>query len=222
MTEATYVVDVCHTLFDEDTTLGLLRCHFTRTRRPLRRVFITMLSARTSPLRAALIVLERLGRRPLAKHLAVGLLSGDQASALGESAQSYAQTLLSDHRVPQVWEIFSQRAAKSRVILASASLDPIIAALAREIGADHVASTLEERGGRLTGRYAHDVTGRKREAIEARCGSEALSGRWIAISDNLSDAALLSGATQGYAVIRKPAHRERWAGFRGEIVEACR
>src|SRR3546814_8648581 len=87
---------------------------------------------------------------------------------------------------------------------------------------DLVASTLEERGGRLTGRYANDVTGRKREAIEARCGSEALTGRWIAISDNLSDAALLTDATQGYAVIRKPAHRERWAGFRGEIVEACR
>src|SRR3546814_12702039 len=101
MKDATYVFDVCHTLFDEDTTLGLLRHHFAKTRRPLRRAFVTLLSARASPLRAALIVLDRLEHSQLAQHLAVRLLRGEQAKALPGSARNYAQPPLAPHRIPQ-------------------------------------------------------------------------------------------------------------------------
>ena len=209
-----YVVDVCGTLVREDTTLGLLRYHFARCsgRRWRQYVFGAMTASR-SPVRLCVAVLERLTGRHLLKHAVVGLLAGDRKEALAQSASDYAAALLSQGRVSSVWPLIEHPARAGRVVLASASLEPVVASLAASIGARYVASQLEERDGLLTGKYAQDLTGAKEQALRSKYGPAVLAGRVCAISDNFSDRALLEGAEQAYVVLHLASHRQRWNGI---------
>ena len=101
-----YVVDVCGTLVRDDTTLGLLRHHFARDRvRPLRYTLFRAMSARRSPVRLAIAVLEKLSDQHLLKHAAVRLLAGDRVEALNLSADEYAAQLLAQRRLGDVQHI---------------------------------------------------------------------------------------------------------------------
>lgn len=215
-----YVVDVCGTLVRDDTTLGLLRFHFART--PGRRIRIALFNAMTSqhsPVRLAFVILESLTGRHFLKRAAVQLLAGDRAALLGKNAVQYASVLLKTRRIASVWELIEQPANGGRVVLASASLEPVIACLASAIGARHVASQLEEKDGVLTGRYAKDLTGQKALAIQEKYGEKILNCHFCVISDNFSDRALLEQADQAFVVLHCQAHLQRWVGLNAIFLE---
>lgn len=209
-----YVVDVCGTLVRDDTTAGLLAYHFKRTpERPWRGALLLALTARRSPLRICFAVLEKLSGRHVLKHVLVGLLKGDSLDALNASAKEYARHLLDQRRVSNVWDRLAEPLESGRVVLASASLEPVVAALAAALGARHVASSLAAHHGVLTGAYTHDLTGCKESALTVKYGANVLSGQVCVISDNLSDRPLLEKAAQACVVLHKPAHRVRWSGL---------
>ena len=217
---ATYVVDVCGTLVQDDTTLGLLLVHFvrSRSRRPLRPHILSLLSARSSPARWAFVLLERVTGKHWLKRVLVGLLAGDKASDLDASGLIYARELLCRRRVAPVWERLRKTSRPNQVILASASLEPVVRALAELIGARYVASSLEVRGGVLTGRYIEDLTGRKEAAISLKFGPNALNEPFAAFSDNLSDRPLLSKAFYACVVLHRASHRARWTSLSADYV----
>lgn len=93
-----------------------------------------------------------------------------------KSANEYAKELLERRRVSSVWEKIQNVPQGGQLLLASASLEPIVKSLADAIGARYVASTLETRNGVLTGRYLEDLTGNKELAITKKYGSNLLSG----------------------------------------------
>ena len=208
-----YLVDVCGTLVRDDTTLGLLRHHFAQTqKRPLRNVALRLMTASWSPARLCFFVLEHLTGRHILKRVLIKLLAGEPADALAQSALQYSVYLLKERRVASVWHLIEKAASEGRVLLTSASLEPIVACLADKIGAGYVASRLEQRGGVLTGRYAEDLTGRKEQAIVEKYGADALAGGVCAISDNFSDRVLLEKASAPYVVLHRKAHARRWRG----------
>ncbi len=211
---AVYVVDVCGTLVRDDTTLGLLGHHFCHgSSGPPRRFMFHALTGRYSPLRLAIAVIEKLTERHVLKHVAVRLLAGFTADSLDRSAVEYAELLLKERRVQPVWRVLESSGARDDLVLASASLEPIVGRLASVIGARHVASSLEQHDGILTGRYADDLTGRKIQALHGKYGASSLEGKVIAISDNYTDRTLLETASIAYVVLHREAHRARWAGL---------
>jgi phosphoserine phosphatase len=215
-----YVVDVCGTLVRDDTSLGLLRHHFARdARRRVRYLFYKIITAHCSPLWLSFAIAEKLTGRHLFKHLVVRLLAGDKVAALNQSAAEYAALLLAERCVPSVWRMLEAPLHYGRVVLASASLEPVVASLASAIGARHVASTLEHQNGVLTGRYAVDLTGRKEQALIEKYGQSVLAGRVCAISDNCSDRSLLEKAAQAYVVLHRASHRQRWQGLNATFFE---
>lgn len=219
----TYIVDVCGTLVFEDTTLGLLRHHFSRdTTRPMRARFFNTLSTHRSLPWWAFAVAEKLTGQHLLKRFAVRLLAGERREALDESAHDYAIRLLADRRIGAVWQVLEGPFAKGDVVLASASLDPVVAALASLTGARHVASTLEERNGILSGRYETDLTGRKDQALVAKYGASLLKGPIGVITDNASDRTLVEMASVAYVVLHDSSHRARWQGLRVHFIEVKR
>ncbi|MGJ7457444.1 haloacid dehalogenase-like hydrolase [Halomonas sp. RA08-2] len=208
-----YIVDVCGTLVRDDTTLGLLSYHFGRDRaRPLRRWVFNSVSTRWSPLWFAFAVAERLTGRHLLKHFVLRLLSGDRLENLESNAREYAQHLLSNRCVPTVWTLLEQPLSSGRVLLASASLEPVVSALAVSTGAGYVASTLEHREGVLTGRYEVDLTGKKSQALVDKYGSEVFLGKVCVFTDNYTDRSLVEDAESCYIILHDPAHRKRWDG----------
>ncbi|MGJ7461986.1 haloacid dehalogenase-like hydrolase [Halomonas sp. MA07-2] len=215
-----YVVDVCGTLVFDDTTLGLLSHHFARdAARPLRARLFNAVSSRRRLLWWAFAVAEKLSGQHLLKRFAVRLLAGERREALDESAHEYAKKLLADRRIASVWQVLEEPFATGRVVLASASLDPVVAALASLTGARYVASTLEQRDGVLSGRYETDLTGRKRQALVAKYGESLLAGTIGVMTDNASDCALVDMAAVAYIVLHDKAHRERWQGVGANFIE---
>ncbi len=215
-----YIVDVCGTLVGDDTTLGLLGHHLSHSpMRQKRYMLFRAVTARRSPLRLIFSVAEKLSGQHLLKHFAVRLLKGDRTEALNQSAAEYGASLLGERRVSSVWALLAAPLASGRVVLASASLEPVVASLASATGARHVASTLEHRDGVLTGRYANDLTGRKERALIEKYGESILTGQVCAISDNLSDRPLLEKAKQAYVVLHRESHRNRWQGVDATFLE---
>lgn len=215
-----YVVDVCGTLVHDDTTLGLLRHHFARDgNRRVRYMLFWAMTARRSPLWLAFAVLEKLTGQHLLKHAAVRLLAGDRVNSLDQSAAEYAARLLMQRRVASVWPLLDVPLQARRVVLASASLEPVVAALASTMGVRHVASGLGQQAGILTGRYVSDLTGRKEQALIEKYGHDVLAGQVCAISDNFSDRSLLEKAAQAYVVLHSESHRQRWQGLNATFLQ---
>lgn len=215
-----YVVDVCGTLFRDDTTLGLLRHHFGKDKgRAWRRWLFNLASTRRSPFWFAFAVAEKLSGRHLLKHFLLRLLAGDRVAALEDSAREYAGILLSEKRIPAVWELLESAFDMKRVVLASASLEPVISALADSTGVRYVASTLEQYDGVLTGRYKTDLTGQKSQALLCKYGKEILGGQVCVFTDNFTDRALVESAAYSYIILHKSTHRERWKGVDATFLE---
>jgi len=214
-----YVVDVCGTLVRDDTTLGVLRHHFRCSEGRLgRRWFFDAMTRRHSPIWFGFAVAEKLSGRHLLKHFAVRLLAGDSVESLQESASEYAAWLLAERKVPAVWHRLESPLANGHVVLASASLGPVVSALAGRMSVDYVASSLEEANGRLTGRYARDLTGRKEEALREKYAPEVAAGFECVLTDNWTDRNLVEKAKKACVVLHKPSHRARWNGVNAEFI----
>lgn len=214
-----HVVDVCGTLVRDDTTLGLLRYHFSRdgSRRGRAR-FLESVTRRRSLLWFGFAAAEKLTGRHLLKHVAVRLLAGDKVESLSESAVEYAEWLFSERRVLSVWKRLEEPLFGGRVVLASASLSPVVGALAEEMGVDYVASELEEKNGRLTGRYARDLTGCKEDALAERYGEGIRTGAERVFTDNFTDRPLVEKAHRSCIVLHSPSHRARWDGVDADFL----
>lgn len=215
------IVDVCGTLVKDDTTIGLLRWHFMRHRR-WRLWLLSSLTARRSPLRLLVATMEKATGRHLLKHGLLRLLKGDSIADLEQSAAGYAEWLLSSRRVEHVTKLLEGSKARAEgLVLASASLEPVVAALASRLDARFVASSLATAQGRHLGRYARDLTGRKVLALD-----EVLPVDWkqhavIGISDNVTDRALLQIVQKPYVVLHSHRHRDRWGDIRAEYLSLC-
>jgi phosphoserine phosphatase len=206
-----YVVDVCGTLVRDDTTLGLLRHHFARDgARRFRYILFKLMTSRYSLIRLFYTIVERLTGRHFLKFSIVKMLAGDSVATLSQSAKQYSTTLLKERRVAPVWSLIEHAAKSGRVLLASASLEPIVACLATEIGARYVASQLESQDGILTGYYTKDLTWKKEEAIQDKYGPSFLTGHFCVISDNFSDRDLLARADLAFVVLHSESHRKCW------------
>ena len=209
-----FITDVCGTLVYDDTTLGLLKQHFSQQpERWWRLPMLRALTAHRSPFRLGIAVIERLTGKHVLKHLLVRMLKDDTVSSLELNAEVYAQWLLDNRKVPSVWQVIAPAIKDKHIILASASLQPIISALAKQLGVRFVASELESSDGVLTGRYKRDLTGLKLQALSDLIGNDLSSRFYDAISDNITDQELLSGAKRAYVVLHKASHKERWAGL---------
>lgn len=213
------IVDVCGTLVKDDTTLGLLRWHFARQRR-WRLWLLRGLTAHWSPARLLVAVAEKATGRHLLKHALVRLLKGDAVADVERSAAEYADWLLARRRVAQVCTVLERTEGQGRLVLASASLEPVVKALAAHLGALYVASRLETDSGRCLGAYANDLTGRKMPALDAVLPPGWRQDGYLAVSDNLTDRDLLAGAQPAYVVLHAEWHRARWGDIKAEYLSA--
>jgi phosphoserine phosphatase len=98
-----------------------------------------------------------------------------------------------------VTELRQRVAAGDRLLLASGTFEPVLAALARRLGAEGVGTPIEVREGRATGRVSGAVnTG----AVKARRVAEALGGvvPAAAYGDTAADVPLLERTGEPVAV----------------------
>jgi phosphoserine phosphatase len=212
------IFDVCGTLFRDDTTLGFL-FHLTKKHSPARWYLLNLWFHRRSPGFWLLSLVERLASRHVAKHLAVFQLYGFSQQLVEQEARIYVDFLVQTRVRTEIFPHFVKALEDSQTVLASASLEPVIRALAERFGVDYLASSLQIRDGRYTGKLLTDMTGRKLEELKRRFGPEWLERQRHCYTDNFSDLDLCNDCGQRTVVLLKPRHRRRWGSLAAHYVE---
>ncbi len=171
------LVDVCHTLYDANTTYGFLdRCLVTNPG------YAVLMKRRGS-------VFERVKARlfpgqDIIRQQAVALLAGAPKQSLTEAAHDYVQTLSGITPVQDY--IRGQQADGVQVYLVSSSLDLLVDAIAQQLGvAGWFASRLGFNQGVCSGKLESDLTGTKDRIIREHFADAAAIEF---VSDNFSDA----------------------------------
>lgn len=215
------VVDICGTLFSEDTTLGLVRAHVARKGGALSRVFLYLLAAKFSPFYWTLAVIEKISGKHIFKHVIICFLSGSSKEEMALSAEQYLDYLIANKKQNQVW-LRLQQCDDEVLVLASASIEPLVSALASRLGCAYIASQLQLKSGHYTGHLLLDVTGAKPDFLLSRI--EGFSSENIAtvVSDNFSDRGLLMLANKPVVILNRNKDRARWHQLDAEYLETWR
>lgn len=190
MSARVLAVDVCGTLYHDNTTAGFVRFHAAYAgHRPLRFRLFEIL--RKPPFRLAIIALGKALRRDLFRAAYIRCLSGQTRAALTQSAQAYAADLEATRQIAPTHNRMAQLQADGwQPMLASNSVDVVIKAIAQAKSLPWVASCLAFDGDVCLGRLSTDLKGRKLPAVRAAAPARALA----VMTDNKSDADLIKAA----------------------------
>lgn len=170
LSKRTLILDLCGTLVSENTTHGFL-CSL-----PVSGLRRAVLNAALSRMGGA--VCNRVGIDARLA-LLVPALKGLQRDFLYEHGVAYAKECLRRGSNPMVVSaIGAARDAGAKVILATASLDPIASAITRVLELDGVVSAelaYDDDTGRCLGRLAHDTTRTSCQCLTTRMTTKNLT-----------------------------------------------
>ena len=218
-----FVFDVCDTLFYSNTTFDFLRFVLQQQGATAKQTLLKSLTTRWSPLFVGLAVWQKaLGGDPI-KAVALRLLAGTPKAELYALGRRFVAEFLPARRIARSHELLAGLAATTtRVILLSASLDPVIAALAEALGPiEFVSSQLEyDKHGHATGRLVRELTGQKQHALQQLVANQAEPVRLAVATDNFTDLELVTQAQVRYVVVHSAAAKQFWQKLDPQFIEA--
>jgi len=193
------VFDVCGTIYRSNTTYDFLAFFF----RPRSKAKVLLLSAgRCLPAKVLWKSFRLFRREDWFRGIAVGLLKGTAPDEIRREAARFVETVLEGRKIEEVGELLRTLKEEGyETVLMSSSLSCVVAEVAAHLGVDRFfASELEVVQGRLTGRYADDIKGRKREVYEKNFrGVEELA----VVTNNREDLDLLTIADRSWIVLKR-------------------
>ena len=213
------VFDVCDTLYYSNTTHDFVRYVLgRRNSNSVTRYLHKTVNAKYSPLLYFLIIVGVGTGWDAAKSINLRLLKGMTEDKLNSLAVDFVSEYLGDRRINKTFELVGQaRSDGLAVVLASSSIEPVVAAVSRDVGADgYLSTTLEYENGFFTGRIADEILGRKLDILRMRFENADLA---YAVSDNVSDKELLSSAKDSIAVTHHDSKRKFWQRLGIEILD---
>ncbi len=201
-------VDVCGTLFNTNTSLGLVLHHHRRSGHRFRKLFVQTLSSRKLPFTYACTILRRCIGFDLHRYLTLLSLRGVMRGDLSTSAESYVDVLASKE-IPLVHTHLRRMIADGWTpILVSNSVSAIIGPIAKKLSMNFIASELCWTDDRCMGCLDKDLTGAKRKYLEDRLGRPLDVNCFSTITDNESDIDLIEAA--GIAMIVSHGPKRKW------------
>lgn len=187
------IVDLCGTLVRENTTHGFVR------RLPLPMLTRLRVSAVLSHLGGSLYRRSGIDVR---SRVLIPALRGLHSEVLRDCAVAYARDCLTQHNNPIVLRAVQQaRASGAKIILATASLDPIAAAFCDILQLDGFVSARLAFDSRnvCLGFLAQDTTGQKLKYVCEQFGTN-IRDRFDVFTDNSEDVDLMTAAQQAYFI----------------------
>jgi phosphoserine phosphatase len=212
------IFDVCGTLFNEDTTFGFIRYYLSN--KPKLRIFqlVVLLIIRNSLIIKGFSFIEFIAGRHILKNFVVRSLKGEKIEDVQNSSFAYAAELLKNKRIDPVFRIYETLSDSYRIILASASIEPVISALSKKLNHPFVASCLEVSNHSYTGKILNDITGRKHIAIYEKFGPLIFKPDYEIVTDNPSDRVLVANSRRSVIVLRTKAQLKKWKGCKVEEI----
>jgi phosphoserine phosphatase len=218
-----FVFDVCDTLFYSNTTFDFLEFVLQQQGNKSKQTLLKALTKRWSPFFVGLAVLQKVAGGDPIKTVALRLLAGIPKAELYTLGRRFVAEFLPARRIARSHELLAGLAATStRVLLLSASLDPVIAALAESLGSvEFVSSQLEyDAQGRCTGRLERELTGQKQHALQQLVANQAEPMRLAVATDNFTDLELVTQAQVRYVVVHSAAAKQFWQKLTPQFIEA--
>ncbi|MFX1702570.1 Haloacid Dehalogenase superfamily, subfamily IB, phosphoserine phosphatase-like [Chitinophaga ginsengisegetis] len=195
------IFDLCGTLYDSNTTMDFIREKVFSEKRQYR------LFNKVSHFIGWKVfnkVLYKLLGLDLTRVIFVRSLKGYARTELNLLAEEFIKTTLSNKEITIAQEMLrNEMAQEKRVAIVSASMDFLVQAIAKELGVkEYYATTLDfaSETGICNGRILHDLLGNKLETC--RLHNLDVSKAFV-ITDNLSDAELVSKSSEAFIVAKK-------------------
>jgi phosphoserine phosphatase len=205
--EKLYIFDVCGTMFHSNTTYDFLGYYFRRKNKTKYLICRTVLSY---PSKALLIILNKLGLRIELRLFLIGLLKGENEKEVGISAEAFVKDFLLQRKNHRVQDILDQALKQhENVILASASLNPVVKSIAGYFNVKaHYSTVLEQTKERLySGKLVQDIKGEKLAHLKQVMDLDKFD--LIVLTDNLDDISLVKIAEKAL-IISKPRTLNIW------------
>jgi HAD superfamily phosphoserine phosphatase-like hydrolase len=199
------VFDVCGTLYRANTTYDFIE-YYLRGRSWLKYKTLRICRLRMFiPLWYAVKILAKCDALRL---FGVRLLSGRHIEDVRAAAVDFVVSVLASKKNECTMALLlSLRQQGYEIVLASASISFVVEAIAAVLNVKTaLACQLETSGSFLTGRYAHDVCGRKHDAVARAFPSYK---ELAVITDNREDVPLLRLASKRWVVCSQKKRR-RW------------
>lgn len=215
-----FITDVCDTLYASNTTTDFARFVAARRGERWRRVVLAALLTRGSPLHLLSAVAYLGAGLDLGRAIVLATLRGITREELARHARAFVEEVLPRRRIDATQRLLREATARGdEVVLASASVDVVIEAIARHLapGARWVCSTLAvDARGRATGALSQDMTGEKARHLDALISH---ARHVTVVTDNFSDRALLERADRPIIALRRPGDRGRWGQIEAEFLD---
>ena len=216
-----FVFDVCDTLFYSNTTFDYLGYVLAQKGWRGRQQLLRLLTRRWSPAYLGLAVWQKLTGADASKAAALRLLTGLPKAELYDLGQRFLTEFLGERRIAPTHALLAGLAGtRPRVVLLSASLDPIVAAIAEALGVEFVSSELEyDAQERCTGRLRRELGGQKHHALAELTGPDSAL-RLAVATDNFTDRELVARAASRYVVVHRPEAKRFWQDLAPYFIEA--
>lgn len=206
--EKLLAVDVCGTLYQDNTTAGFVAQYVAQHGLSYLQYFAIAMCQRRHPVALFFVVLGKILGRDLHRITMVRLLRGASQDALRQTAIAYVDHLQHRKINPSHHLLEQLRKQGWQPLLVSNSIEPVIAEIATRMQLPYLCSQLDMPQQRCSGRIIHDLTGKKREAIEAMISTSLDDIAFAVMTDNQSDGDLLACANPAYVVAS--AGRRGW------------
>ncbi|MBS9525604.1 haloacid dehalogenase-like hydrolase [Litoribacter alkaliphilus] len=199
--EEMYIFDVCGTLYHSNTTYDFLKYFFLRNNYVNYMKISLLLSI---PVKVFIVALNKIGwNLPLRSYL-VGLLEGTGLNEVEVEAEKFVKEILCHRKIDAVHGMLQGSLSEGKkVLLVSASIDPVIKAIAKDLGVGFfVCSTLEVMEKNFfTGKFSKDIKGNKANIANEGVGIEW--GKTSVFTDNKDDMDLIERCDSAFVISKK-------------------
>ncbi len=210
--------DVCDTLYYSNTTFDFIY-YYLKTYKPGSLVKFKRLLNRNSLGFWFNIAIAKFIGIDVIRNSAIKMLKGERKEDLYKAGKEFAKMLTSHKKIEETHRLMeSYQGNGYRIILVSASIDPVVHSIAEELDSSYFSTLLDyDNNGICTGTILRDLTGKKYETIREQMGREGVQ-QIAAVSDNSTDRPLLAIAQQKHIVVYREADKDIWNGMDGSFI----
>lgn len=214
-----FVFDICDTLFYSNTTFDFIKFVLQERKQTGKLRQFNLFTRKTSPVFVGLYFLQKLIKEDWPKKLCLGLLKDMPKAELYALGEAFEKRFLSSRLIDRTHQMLCElRKEGKRVVLISASIDPVVAAIAKALEVEFRCSELSyNEQNQFTGELKREMTGQK--LIELRKMMSSQDAPFAVATDNFSDRSLVEAACHRYVVVYNDKALNFWQDLQPDFIK---
>lgn len=215
------VFDICDTLYRSNTTFDFIRFVLNKQQQAWKALLLKLYTTKYSPLFVLFYVLQKMLKQDVCKAQSLKLLKGLSKASLDQLAEQFRTDYLSQRAIADTHQMLQQfKASETTIVLLSASIDPVVRAIAQAFDVAFFCSELAYQDEVFTGQLAFEMTGKKQDKLAA-FGADDKTVLTV-VTDNFTDKPLMRLAQHRHAVVYSDEGRHYWQELAPHFIDASK